>query len=63
MTKKLTIEEMRRIARERGGSCLSTEYVNAMGKLKWRCKVGHESVAFLSNLRKRTWYIYFVLNR
>src|SRR6266568_2413557 len=33
---RLTIEEMRQIARDRGGECLSASYVNSQTKLKWR---------------------------
>jgi hypothetical protein len=40
-SKKLTIEEMQKIAEERGGKCLSTEYVNSQIKLKWECAEGH----------------------
>lgn len=36
-TRALNIEEMRELAKSRGGQCLSTEYVNAQTKLKWRC--------------------------
>ena len=36
------IEKMREAARERGGECLSDDYVNANTKLKWRCAEGHE---------------------
>ena len=36
------IERMRKIARERGGECLSDEYVGAAIKLRWRCANGHE---------------------
>ncbi len=36
-----TIEQMRRLARERHGVCLSRKYVNAETKLSWRCVVGH----------------------
>jgi len=39
---KLTIEEMQSLAQERGGECLSTEYINIKTKLKWRCEKGHE---------------------
>ena len=40
--KKLTIEEMHRIAGERNGKCLSSKYVNSKTKLKWMCSEGHE---------------------
>lgn len=51
MGKKLTIEEMQRIARERGGECLSNEYVNYNTNLKWKCKKGHEWEATPSNIK------------
>lgn len=35
----LTIEEMKSIARERGGYCLSEEYVNSHTKLTWKCGI------------------------
>jgi hypothetical protein len=38
----LTISDMRRIAKERGGELLSTEYLNVAKNLRWRCANGHE---------------------
>jgi hypothetical protein len=38
---KFTIEDMKEIAKKRGGKCLSDEYINLDTKLKWRCKEGH----------------------
>jgi hypothetical protein len=53
---KLTIEEMQSIARERGGKCLSKEYMSAHMKLKWRCKEGHEWKATPANVKEKgTW--------
>ena len=40
-TKKLTIELMQKIAGDRGGKCLSTEYKNIDDKLEWQCSKGH----------------------
>ena len=37
------------IAQERGGKCLSTEYVNASTQMLWRCAKGHEWSTTLSN--------------
>ena len=37
-TLKLTIEEFQQIAKDRGGECLSTEYVNSKTKLLFQCK-------------------------
>jgi len=41
MPRKLTIQEMQRIAKQRGGRCLSKKYVNSITKLKWQCREGH----------------------
>ena len=38
---KLTIEQMKDIAKNMGGECLSNEYVNVQTKLIWKCKDGH----------------------
>lgn len=37
-----TIEEMKVIATQRGGKCLSTVFVNSKTKLRWQCADGHE---------------------
>jgi hypothetical protein len=50
-----TIEEMREIARERGGQCLSTEYINGRTKLTWQCKEGHQWDAEPSNIKQEGW--------
>lgn len=53
-TKRLTIEMMREIARERGGECLSAAYVDARSKLRWRCgRCGHEWDATPSVVRNK----------
>jgi hypothetical protein len=51
----LTIEEMREIAKKRGGKCLSEKYINANTKLKWQCKKGHRWEAIPSSIKTRTW--------
>ncbi|MCP4130769.1 MAG: hypothetical protein GY754_07290 [bacterium] len=53
--KKLTIEEMRRMARKRGGRCLSKEYIDTGTKLKWECKEGHTWETAPSSIRTGTW--------
>ena len=52
---RLTIEDMQRIAIDRGGVCLSTEYINNVIKLKWRCKLGHEWKNTPSNIKRGQW--------
>tara|TARA_Y100000031_G_scaffold137032_1_gene161636 strand:+ start:209 stop:601 length:393 start_codon:yes stop_codon:yes gene_type:complete len=53
--KKLTIEEMRSIAEERGGKCLSDTYVNANRKLLWECTEGHQWEAKPNSIKIGTW--------
>jgi len=52
---KLTIENMQEIAKERGGECLSKEYINSKTKLRWRCKEGHTWDASPNNIKWGTW--------
>lgn len=53
---RLTIDEMKRLARERGGECLSDRYINAKTPLKWRCGRGHEWLATSDSVKnRRTW--------
>ena len=52
---KGTIEQMQKIARERGGQCLSEKYVGALSKLKWQCKNGHQWEAPSHSLQQGHW--------
>ncbi|RHZ46208.1 hypothetical protein Glove_629g21 [Diversispora epigaea] len=36
-----TIEDMKKFAIKKGGSCLATEYINMHDPLEWQCKEGH----------------------
>lgn len=54
-TKARTFTRAQAIARERGGLCLSTEYVNAATHLRWRCAEGHEWHATATSIRLGTW--------
>jgi hypothetical protein len=38
----LTIPLLQKVARQRGGECLSTEYLGVHSKHNWRCSNGHE---------------------
>ncbi|MFJ7831850.1 zinc-ribbon domain-containing protein [Peribacillus sp. NPDC097284] len=40
--RKYTIEDMRLLAKNLGGSCLSEEFVSVTKKLLWKCARGHE---------------------
>jgi hypothetical protein len=48
---KLKLEEMRQIARERGGRCLSTSYKNGSTPLLWVCGRGHHWKACAANVK------------
>lgn len=52
---KLTVDNMKAIAKSRGGECLSKEYANAHVHLKWRCEKGHEWEATYNNIGKGKW--------
>jgi hypothetical protein len=57
---RLKLEEMRQIAKERGGRCLSTTYKNTSTPLVWVCRHGHRWKACAANVkpgsrRKGSW--------
>jgi len=53
---ELTLKEFQDIAKERGGECLSTEYINIRTKLRFRCKKGHEFEATPNDVKhKDSW--------
>jgi len=53
--RKLTIEEMKVLARNRGGYCLSTEYINSQTKLSWECQKGHRWHAKPNDIQQGHW--------
>jgi len=54
--KRLTIKMMHQIASERGGECLSSEYVDAVTKLRWRCgECRYEWEATPGSIRQGRW--------
>jgi hypothetical protein len=55
MPKKLTMEQMQQIALERGGKCLSTEYINSKTKLEWQCDKEHIWKAKPQDIIRGTW--------
>lgn len=50
-----SIDEMQKLANERGGSCLSQTYEDYEHKLKWKCKEGHVWEAKSSRIKKGSW--------
>ncbi len=53
--RKLTIKEMRSIAEERGGKCLSDIYVNNHTSLLWKCAKGHQWKAMPNHIKGGSW--------
>lgn len=51
------IDEMRALAKERGGRCLSDEYCGAVKKLHWQCKGGHQWWADPHSVLRGSWCI------
>lgn len=54
-TLPITIEDMRALAQERGGRCLSEEYINSTTPLRWECKKHHQWSAPPSRIRNGAW--------
>lgn len=50
-----TLEDMHRLARKRGGTCISKKYYGSKVKLKWCCKEGHVWEAIPSQVAFGTW--------
>ena len=52
-SRRLGLSCAQEVAAKKGGQCLSSEYVNAHKKMRWRCAVGHEWEASLTNIKDR----------
>lgn len=53
---KLNIEICRALAKNNGGKCISTEYVNVNHKLTWECKHKHYWSASLDSVKNhKSW--------
>ena len=53
MNGKITISTAKKIARDRGGECLSSEYRGARNKMRWKCGLGHIWEADLNHIKNR----------
>ena len=51
----LTIVEIQKTAKKRGGECLSESYLNARQKLTWRCAKAHTWEANANTVRSGSW--------
>jgi hypothetical protein len=54
-SQRLSIDDLQRVAKSRGGKCLSTEYVNANTKVEWQCKEGHTWKATPGSVNSGCW--------
>jgi hypothetical protein len=54
-SRKLTIEDMKKLARSKGGECLSDTYINNNTKLAWKCKENHVWNAVPCHIKNGTW--------
>jgi hypothetical protein len=54
-TKKLTIEDMMELAKNKHGKCLSKEYINITKKLAWQCQHGHQWEAVGRDIKNGKW--------
>lgn len=50
-----TIFDCNRIAEDRGGKCLSEEYINSSTKLMWECEYKHQWPATFNGIQSGTW--------
>ncbi len=55
MKSTTTIEDFIKIAKAKGGRCLSKQYVNSTTKLKFKCKEGHQWDAVPGLIKKGAW--------
>lgn len=53
--RRVGIAKIRRLARMRGGKCLSEEYTNNKDGLLWQCKFGHKWIAPYNQVQGGTW--------
>jgi len=47
--------ELRHVARERGGQCLSTDYAGMHSPLRWECATGHQFASNPSDILRGGW--------
>ena len=55
LAKRRTLEDMQRIAAQRGGLCLSTHFQSVNKKLRWQCADGHQWEAMPHHVIEKTW--------
>lgn len=51
MRQKITLEDCKQHATNKGGECLSTEYKNTSIKMEWKCSEGHKWFATFGHIK------------
>lgn len=51
--RKLTLTALQQLAKQKGGSCLATQYINSKTKLLWQCVKGHQWHATAFSIKVR----------
>jgi hypothetical protein len=52
---KLTMEDMHKVAKDRGGKCLSRVYQSVKTRMLWECSEGHQWWAVPNDIRDGHW--------
>ncbi len=52
---KLTLEDLQQTAKNKGGECISKEYLGVNKKHRWKCKEGHEWENTPAHIRSGQW--------
>jgi hypothetical protein len=55
LKRKQTIKQMKQLAKDRDGKCLSKIYVDSHSKLQWQCKKGHVWNAAPASVKHGSW--------
>jgi hypothetical protein len=53
--KKLSLEDCYKLAEEKEGKLLSTEYINNVTKMIWQCKAGHQFKIDVAHVKRGQW--------
>lgn len=55
MSQRTTIEDCKRMAEEKGGRSLSTEYLDSRTKMTWECHRGHQWATDFHHIQQGYW--------
>lgn len=56
--RRVGIEEIKKMAKDRGGECLAKDYNTIEDKVSWKCKYDHEWTTSIRSVRNGSWCIY-----